>query len=395
MSCLLITNDYPPKLGGIQIYLWELWRRLPADRVSVYTRDYPGTQEFDAGEDYHIIRETRFPLLPTPAVRRRAEEIIAEVKPRLVLIDPALPLGAIGRKLSVPYGLVLHGAEGTIPTQLPMLRSAMNRVVGGAEFVISASQWASDMVSPATAASKTSSPLKQDTDRFRPNTAKAAPQTPFHYIPPGVDTARFHPHSEAQKSAARQRFGLGEDALVLLSVSRLVPRKGMDNLIKSAAGLQRDHPNLELVIAGGGRDLSRLQAIAKRAGANVKFLGRVADEDLPSLYGSADIFAMLCRERWGGLEQEGFGVVFLEAAASGIPQIAGDSGGAAEAVAHGETGFVVPAHRQNAYMADALRDLVESPALRQQMGSQARQRAELEFSYDLLAERLQKVLGIK
>ena len=394
MSCLLITNDYPPKLGGIQIYLWELWRRQPADQVSVYTRDYPGAQEFDAGEDYRIIRETRFPLLPTPSVRRRAEKIIAEVKPQLVLIDPALPLGIIGRKLSVPYGLVLHGAEATIPTQLPMLHSAMNRVVGAAEFVISASQWASDMVSPAKAASKTPSPLKPDTDRSRSNTAKAASQTPFHYIPPGVDTARFHPHSEAQKSAARQRFGLGEDALVLLSVSRLVPRKGMDNLIKAAAGLQRDHPNLELVIAGGGRDLSRLQAVAKRTGANVKFLERVDDEDLPSLYGSADIFAMLCRERWGGLEQEGFGVVFLEAAASGIPQIAGDSGGASEAVAHGESGFVVPAHRQNANMADALRDLVESPALRQQMGASARLRAEREFSYDLLAERLQKVLRV-
>ena len=391
MSCLLITNDYPPKLGGIQIYLWELWRRLPADQVSVYTRDYTEAQEFDAAEDYRIFRETRFPLLPTPAVRRRAEKIIAEVKPQLVLIDPALPLGIIGRKLSVPYGLVLHGAEATIPTQLPGLRSAMNRVVGGADLVISASQWASDMVSPAKAAPKT---LKPDTDHFRLSTSKAASRTPFHYIPPGVDTARFHPHSEAQKSAARRRFGLGEDALVLLSVSRLVPRKGMDNLIKAAAGLQRDHPNLELVIAGGGRDLSRLQAVAKRAGASVKFLGRVADEDLPSLYGSADIFAMLCRERWGGLEQEGFGVVFLEAAASGIPQIAGDSGGAAEAVAHGETGFVVPAHRQNAYMTDALRDLAESPALRQQMGASARLRAEREFSYDLLAERLQKVLGV-
>lgn len=375
MSCLLITNDYPPKLGGIQIYLWELWRRLPPDRVSVYTRDYTGSQSFDTGESYRIIRETRFPLLPTPAVRRRAEEIIAEMKPDMVLLDPALPLGLIGRKLSVPYGLVLHGAEATIPTQLPLLRSTMNRVVKDAELVISASQWATDTVSPAA-------------------DSRAALSTPFYYIPPGVDIDRFRPHSITEKISARRRFGLGENALVLLSVSRLVPRKGMDNLIKTGASLQSDHPNLELVIAGGGRDLSRLQAIARRSGANVKFLGRVPDEDLPSLYGSADIFAMLCRERWGGLEQEGFGVVFLEAAASGIPQIAGDSGGAAEAVEHGKTGFVVPAHRANKYMIDAVRRLVENSELRRQMGENARRRAEREFSYDLLATQLGAVLGL-
>ena len=369
MSCLLITNDYPPKLGGIQIYLRELWRRLPPDRVSVYTRDYPGAHSFDAGEDYRIIRETRFPLLPTSAVRRRAEEIVAETKSDLVLIDPALPLGLIGSKLSVPYGLVLHGAEATIPTQLPLLRSAMNRVVKGAELVVSASQWATDTVSPAS-------------------------QTPFHYIPPGADADRFRPRSGQAKAAARQRFGLGEDALVLLSVSRLVPRKGMDNLIRTAASLQSEHPNLELVIAGVGRDLSRLQAIAKRNLAHVKFLGRVPDEDLPSLYGTADIFAMLCRERWGGLEQEGFGVVFLEASASGIPQVAGDSGGAAEAVAHGETGFVVPSHRPNKHMTDAFRRLAEDSALRRQMGENARRRAEQDFSYGLLAARLQAALRL-
>ena len=365
MSCLLITNDYPPKLGGIQIYLWELWRRLPPDKVSVYTRDYPGSHSFDQGEDYRIFRETRFPLLPTPAVRRKAEEIIAEMKPDLVLIDPALPLGLIGRKLSLPFGVVLHGAEATIPTQLPLLRSTMKRLIDTSELVISASQWATDTVSPAN--------------------------SKIHYIPPGVDTDRFRPHTEDEKLAARQRFGLSKDALVLLSVSRLVPRKGMDNLIRVAADLQSDHPDLKLVIAGDGRDLSRLQKIAKQTGANVKFLGRVPDKDLPSLYGTADIFAMLCRERWGGLEQEGFGVVFLEAAASGIPQIAGDSGGAAEAVANGETGLVVPAHRK--YIADAIRHLIVDPRLRQQMGENARLRAEQDFSYDLLATRLSSALG--
>ncbi len=365
MSCLLVTNDYPPKLGGIQIYLWELWRRLPPDKVSVYTRDYPGSHNFDQGEDYRIFRETRFPLLPTPAVRRKAEEIIAEMKPDLVLIDPALPLGLIGRKLSLPFGVVLHGAEATIPTQLPLLGSTMKRVIDTSELVISASQWATDTVSPAN--------------------------SKIHYIPPGVDTDRFRPHAEDEKLAARQRFGISEDALVLLSVSRLVPRKGMDNLIRAAADLQSDHPDLKLVIAGDGRDRSRLQKIAKQTGANVKFLGRVPDKDLPSLYGTADIFAMLCRQRWGGLEQEGFGVVFLEAAASGIPQIAGDSGGAAEAVANGETGLIVSAHRK--YIAEVIRRLIVDPHLRQQMGENARLRAEQDFSYDLLATRLSSALG--
>lgn len=367
MSCLLITNDYPPKLGGIQIYLWELWRRLPPGQVSVYTRDYTGAQSFDAGENCRIIRETRWPLLPTSALRRRAERIIAEVEPSLVLIDPALPLGLIGHKLSVPYGLVLHGAEATIPTQLPLLRSAMNRVAKSAELVISASQWAAA-------------------------NSLAASKTPFHYIPPGVDTDRFRPHDKQEIVAARKRFGLSEDALLLLSVSRLVPRKGMDNLIKTTARLQSKHPNLELAIAGEGRDFSRLQAIAKRSRANVSFLGRVPAEHLPSLYGAADIFAMLCRERWGGLEQEGFGVVFLEAAASGIPQIAGNSGGAAEAVEHGKTGFVVPAHRPNQSMTDAFLRLLEDATLRRQMGENARQRAQQDFSYDLLARRLKGIL---
>ena len=127
-------------------------------------------------------------------------------------------------------------------------------------------------------------------------------------------------------------------------------------------------------------------------GAPVRMLGRVPDADLAALYGSADVFAMLCRNRWIGLEQEGFGIVFLEAAACGVPQVAGDSGGAAEAVSDGETGLVVREPRSVEEVETALGRLIADDALRHTMGTAARQRAEAEFSYDLLAARLDAAL---
>lgn len=388
MTCLLLTNDYPPKIGGIQVYLWELWRRLPPDKVAVFTRDYPSSAAFDAKEKYPIIRSPRKALLPTNSLKRELQQAdlppsFGSGLPDLVLIDPAVPLGSIGRKLDVPYGVVLHGAEATIPTQLPALRGEMNRVLKGADLIVSASQWVLDVIA----------------DKNRPSSHGAAeppgtsPSNKQIYIPPGVDTQRFFPHTPAQKLTAREKFGIPSDALVLLSVSRLVPRKGMDHLISATAALASEFPDLELVIAGVGRDLARLQSLAKRKQAPVKFAGRVPDKDLPALYGAADIFAMLCRQRWGGLEQEGFGVVFLEAAASGLPQVAGESGGAAEAVSHGESGFVVPSHKLTIETTTALRRLLSDSDLREKMGMAARQRTEQKFSYDILAQQLQKVLS--
>ena len=384
MKCLLLTNDYPPQTGGIQIYLWELWRRLPASEVSVFTHDTAGSAAFDAAEPYRITRAPGKVLLPTRQLRDRVNAQLEADSIDLVLIDPALPLGLLGPKLARPYGIVLHGAEATIPSQLPGLRQVMQRVLRQAELVISASQWASDIV------------WQRHTD------------TPLHYLPPGVDTERFRPASPLERSAARQHFGLADDALALLSVSRLVPRKGMDDLIAVAERVHQSQPGLELVIAGAGRDLNRLRRLASRAKAPVRFLGRVPDAELPRLYQAADMFAMLCRQRWGGLEQEGFGVVFLEAAAAGLPQIAGLSGGAAEAVQHGDTGLVVdtpgfarhrlPGKQLPAAGCEAaelaLLQLVQDPALRQQMGAAARQRAAAEFSYDRLAGQLAGILKL-
>jgi len=211
---------------------------------------------------------------------------------------------------------------------------------------------------------------------------------PTIVVPPGVDAERFTPLDDEERAKARAGFGLPIDAPVITCVSRLVPRKGIDSLVRAAGRLVLELPDLVVAIAGSGRERARLERLAASTGAPVRFLGRVPDDGLPGLYGCGDVFAMLCRTRWGGLEQEGFGIVFVEAAAAGVPQVAGASGGSADAVAHGETGLVVGDPTDVAAVADALRELLRDPARRRSMGIAGRRRAKTEFSYDVLAARL-------
>jgi phosphatidylinositol alpha-1,6-mannosyltransferase len=246
----------------------------------------------------------------------------------------------------------------------------LNRVLRGAERIIAAGGY------PAAEAERS-----------------AGQQLPITVVPPGVDTDRFRPLDAGERAAARERLGLPVDAQLVLGLSRLVPRKGFDVTIRAVARLARTHPDVVLAIAGSGRDRGRLERLAADRGAPVRFLGRVPNDDLPALYGCADVFAMLCRSRWGGLEQEGFGIVFAEAAACGVAQVAGDSGGAAEAVADGHTGIVVRDPEDPDEAAAAIRDLLDDPSRRAEMGRAARRRAEEEFSYDLLAERLGRALS--
>jgi phosphatidyl-myo-inositol dimannoside synthase len=212
-------------------------------------------------------------------------------------------------------------------------------------------------------------------------------------VPPGVDTERFHPLNEAERAAARAHLGLPIEADIVLGLSRLVPRKGFDTAIRAMAQVSDEFPTALLAIAGSGRDRQRLEMLARELGAPVRFLGRVPNDDLPSLYGCVDVFAMLCRNRWAGLEQEGFGIVFVEAAAAGVAQIAGRSGGAHEAVAHDETGLIVDDPTDVGAVAGSLRRLLGDAALRNRLGGAARQRAIEQFSYDMLAERLGRALG--
>ena len=369
MRHLLVTNDFPPKVGGIQSYLWELWRRLEPDDVCVLTTPYRGAAEWDAGQPYRIER-TRDPVLfPHPLLARHITHLAAEHRAEVVLLDPALPLGALvgplRRSTGVPVGIVLHGAEITVPGRLPGSSQLLRHVLRCADFVVAAGGY----------------PLAE-AERV------AGRSLDSMVIPPGVDTDRFVPLDDAARCSARTRLGLPVDAAVVVSVSRLVPRKGMDVLIRAVGRLRPSHPDLVLAIAGTGRDEARLRRLAEPLGDAVRFLGRVSDDDLPPLNAGADVWAMLCRDRWGGLEQEGFGIVFLEAAATGVAQVAGRSGGSHEAVVDGETGLIVADPTDVDQVVAALERLLDSRELRSSMGAADRRRAVDEFSYDLLADRL-------
>lgn len=374
MTHLLVTNDFPPKLGGIQSYLFELWRRLPPDDFAVLTARGPKralTGLFDEGEPYRIVRTNRPVLLPTPSLAWQIRVLATEIGADLVLIDPALPLGLIGVSLGVPYGLVLHGAEVAVPGRLPVGRALLSRVLRGASLVVAAGHYP-----------------EQEARR-----AARGRLPHVVVVPPTVDTARFRPLAEEERRAARAGFGLPAGGRLVVSVSRLVPRKGMDVLIEASAKISRERPDLTVAIGGTGRDRGRLEEIAARTGAPVRLLGRIDDEDLPGLVGCADVFAMLCRDRWGGLEQEGFGIVFLEAAAAGVPQVAGRSGGADEAVRDGVTGVVVDRPRDTDAVATALADLLDDEERRGKMGIAARERVVAELEPEALTTSLREAIA--
>ena len=365
MRHLLVTNDFPPKVGGIQTYLWELWRRLPPETFAVLTTAHPDASGFDAAQPFRVDRVSGTVLWPTADLRRRIDALAAELDAGFVVLDPALPLGAVGPKLARPYVVVAHGAEIPVAGRIPVVGAILARVLRGGAGAVAGGNYAAAELTRAAG---------------RPLDVAA--------IPPGVDTRRFVPVPEPERPAIRRNLGLPEDGPLVVNVGRLVPRKGTDVLIEAVARLRSVHPDLTLAVAGAGRDRQRLERLATRRRAPVRFLGRVADDRLPALYACADVFAAPNRARWGGLEQEGFGIVFVEAAACGIPQVAGDSGGAPEAVVHGETGLLVERPGNPSEVASALERLIGDPPERCRLGQQSRRRAADLFAYDVLAARL-------
>lgn len=370
MRHLLVTNDFPPKVGGIQSYLYELWRRLDPDEFVVLTTPHPEAAAFDAAQRFRIERDRDRVFFPHRGLIRRIDALAERHDVDLVVLDPLLPLAWVGPKLRKPYAVVVHGAEVTVPALLGPLRTAMARVLRDARLVIAAGPF------PAAEAERV-----------------AGRSLPTVIVPPGVDTARFTRGSRTEVDLVRRRFGVEDADPLVVSLSRLVPRKGMDVLIEASARLVPEFPGLRVVIGGTGRDRGRLERLIERTGAPVELVGRVAEDDLAGFMGMGDVYAMCCRNRWGGLEQEGFGIVFLEAAACGVPQLAGASGGSADAVDDGRTGLVVADPRSPGAVTSSLRRMLRDQPGRAAMGDAARARAVAAFDYDILAERLGAALG--
>jgi phosphatidylinositol alpha-1,6-mannosyltransferase len=365
MASLLVTNDFPPKVGGIQSVLWEMWRRLDPATTTVLTTAYAGAEAWDAEQAFRVERIRESVMLPHPGLVRRVDALAREVRADVVFVDPMLPLGAIVPHLdrARPVVVVAHGAEITVPGRLPGPNLLARRVLRAATGVLAFGGY------PAAECRRAAGrPLR------------------VLEIPCGIDTGRFAPLDADERAAARRRHGLDPNRPVVLGQSRLVPRKGFDVLIDAVARLDHD---VQLAIGGSGRDAERLRKRASERGVadRVHFLGRVPDEELASVFGMADVFAMLCRDRWGGLEAEGFGIVFVEAQACGVPAVAGRSGGSHEAVVDGVTGFVV-APRDVGAVARALDRLLHDDDERAMFGAAARRRAVDELDYDRLVPRL-------
>ena len=369
---LLVTNDFPPRAGGIQSYVHALAQRLPADSLVVYAPSWPGAAEFDARQAFPVYRHPGPLMLPGDAVRTRAVELIREHRIGAVWYGAAAPLGLLTPALR-GEGVVrtvasTHGHE-VGWSMLPGARRALYRIGRANDVLTFVSRYAPRRISSAL-----------------------GPMAALEYLPPGVLTQTYRPDPQA-RLAVRRRYGVG-DAPLVLSVSRLVARKGQDALIRAAGRIRATSPGARMLIVGDGPDRTRLSALIERLGLRqqIHLAGAVPWADLPAHYAAADVFAMPCRTRGLGLDVEGLGLVFLEAAAAGLPVVAGRSGGAPETVQEGRTGTVVDG-RDVPALATAVAGLLADPVRAADMGANGRRWVTREWNWDTSAERLAGLLS--
>jgi phosphatidylinositol alpha-1,6-mannosyltransferase len=369
---LLVTNDFPPRTGGIQAYLHSLATRLPDGDLVVYAPKWEGCEEFDAAQPFPVVRHPGELMLPTPAVARRAREILRAEQCDSVWFGAAAPLGLLapGLRAAGAHRIVAstHGHE-VGWSMLPLARQALRRIGTTCDVITYVSRYTRSRFASAF-----------------------GPMAALEFLPSGVDPTEFRPDPLARK-AIRERHGLG-DRPVVVCVSRLWPRKGQDMLIRALPAIRERVPDAALLIVGGGPYHGRLVSLADQLGLtpHVVFTGRVPWSELPAHYVAGDVFAMPCRTHAGGLDVEGLGIVYLEASASGLPVVAGRSGGAPEAVLPNVTGTVVDGRRLT-QLIDAVADLLTDPDRAATMGDAGRRWVTDNWRWDRMASRLTGLLA--
>lgn len=371
---LLVSNDFPPRRGGIQSYLHELVGHLVdsgAHTLTVYAPKWEGADEFDRAAEYEVVRHPGTLMLPEPSVARRMRRLIERHDAETVWFGAAAPL-ALMEPLARDAGAQrviasTHGHE-VGWSMLPLARTALRRIGSGTDVVTYVSSYTRRRFASA----------------FGPNAS-------LEHLPPGVDVERFAP-DEVARAELRARYRLGNRPVVAC-VSRLVPRKGQDMLIRALPAIRQRVQGAALVIVGGGPYRTSLHRLAHSFGVaeHVVFTDGVPSDELPAHHAMADVFAMPCRTRGAGLDVEGLGIVFLEASASGVPVVAGRSGGAPETVRDGETGVVVDGWDVGA-IAAAVSDLLADPDRAARMGAAGRRWVVDNWQWHTQAQRLAELL---
>ena len=370
---LIVTNDFPPRVGGIQSFIHSVAVRQPEGSVVVYASDHPGAAAFDADQPFPVIRHPTGLLLPTPSARRRIVAALVKHRCTAVWFGAAAPLGLLAPHLrragAERIVASTHGHEiGWV--MLPVGRQAMRRIGSGCDVMTYLGEYTHGRLTRALGTAAT-----------------------LRRLAPGVDTQQFHPGVDGK--AVRTRYGL-DDRAVIVCVSRLVPRKGQDVLIRALPRIRQQAPDAALLLVGRpnrARFLRWLQLLAAREGVadHVIFAGGVPGDQLAEYYAAGDLFAMPCRTRRLGLDVEGLGIVYLEASAVARAVIAGESGGAPEAVREGESGYVVNGRDPTAVAAQIV-GLLADAAERERLGRAGRRWVEQAWTWDVAAAQLHSLL---
>ena len=362
---LVITNDFPPRPGGIQTFIYGLVQGFDPDDVVVLTSKHTAWQEFDKQEKYPIFRHNTQMLLPTKAVGDQAITIIKEFNCDRVLFGASAPLGLLANRLK-NHGIkktvaITHGHEvGWAFT--PGLKQTFQKIVKEVDKLTYLTKFTFEQISEAISSDQ----LEK-----------------FEQLTPGIDINMFDPENKnnGQSQKIRERFRLGNKPVVVC-VSRLMARKGQDTLIEVWPEVLKKVPDAHLLIVGGG---SLKQSLHKKTFDNnvhtsVTITGAVDWKELPGFYAAGDVFAMPVRTRNLGFDVEGLGIVYLEASATGIPVIAGNSGGAPEAVFDGVTGFVLNPNNQM-ILAEKIIELLLNKELINRLGKQGRSWIEKQWQW--------------
>lgn len=366
MRILLVTNDFPPRVGGIQSYLANIYSRLAATHeITVLAPAFPGDVAYDRSRPFEVVRWPTRVYWPVRSLEQKVRELASGKD--VLAFGAVLPMNLIGRRLDLPYVVHTHGFE-VAWARVPALLQLLRRIGRGARLVTVVSDYTARFIERALGRTGTR----------------------IEMLKTGVDLERFHPGVDGGE--VRKRHGLGGRPAVVC-VSRLVSRKGQDAIIRALPIVLREVPDAAALLVGGGPARPRLERLARDAGAAgaVVFTGEAREAELPAHYAAGDAFAMPCRSRYAGLEVEGLGLVYLEAQACGRPAVAGDSGGAPEAVIPGVTGFVVPG-RDHRALAQSLVELLGDPARARRMGEAARAFMEEYHHWDRVVERYRAML---